>query len=58
MQSAAPTALAGTSVKPIWRNPSEMVSRNPSTSLRAARRESAGKSTVAIATEKMPWGSM
>ena len=55
---AAGTAPAGISRKAIWRMPSPNVRRKPSSSPRAASRASDGKSTVAIATENIPCGSM
>ena len=56
--STAVKTLAGISRKAIWRIPRASVSRKPSMSPRVASRESVGKSTVAIATEKIPCGSM
>ena len=38
--------------------PFAIVGRRSSYSSRAANRASVGKTTVAIATEKIPWGSM
>ena len=61
MIGSARTALitaAGTSRNVIWRSPRPIVSRKPSRSRRVARRASDGKSTVEIATENTPWGSM
>ena len=54
----AEKTLAGTSRNAIWRSPTPTMWRKPSTSPRAASRDSDGKSTVATATENMPWGSM
>ena len=56
--STAAATLAGTSRNAIWRMPMDTVERKPSMSPRAASREMAGKSTVATATENIPWGSM
>ena len=58
---SASTALitaAGTSRNAIWRSPIPTVSRKRVMSPRAAKRESDGNSTVAIATENIPCGSM
>jgi hypothetical protein len=44
--------------KPIWRMPVSTVRPNAAMSPRAANRDMVGKSTVATATEKIPWGSM
>ena len=41
----------------IWRIPLAIVARRSSWSPRAAKRARVGKSTVAIATEKIPCGS-
>ncbi len=56
--STALTTAAGMSRNAIWRSPLLTVRRNPSMSPREAKRDSDGKSTVAIATEKIPCGSM
>ncbi len=50
--------LAGTSRNAIWRRPVATVARKPSQSARVDSRESAGKRTVATATENIPCGSM
>ena len=52
------TMLAGTSRNAICRRPRPTVCRKPARSFRAARRASEGNSTVAIATENIPCGSM
>ncbi len=56
--SAIVAAADGISSSAIWRIPLPCVSRSPAMSLRATSRDSAGNSTVATATENMPWGSM
>jgi hypothetical protein len=56
--STAEATPAGTSRNTICRSPSDTVERKPSMSARAARRDIVGKSTVAIATENIPCGSM
>jgi hypothetical protein len=56
--SASVSAAAGVSSRKIWRVPVAIVARSPSRSRRAAKRLSVGNSTVATATENIPWGSM
>ena len=56
--STASVTLAGISRKAICLRPSRTVPRKPSQSARTASRDSVGNSTVAIATEKIPCGSM
>ena len=56
--STALTTAAGMSRNAIWRRPLLTVLRKPSMSPRTAKRESDGNSTVAIATENIPCGSM
>ncbi len=51
-------AAAGVSRNAIWRRPEPTSARNPGPSRAAARRDSAGNSTAATATENMPCGSM
>jgi len=48
------TTAAGMSRNAIWRSPVLTVARNPSMSPRVANRDSDGKRTVAMATEKNP----
>ena len=56
--STALTTAVGASRNAICRRPRETVSPKPRMSPRLASRESVGKSTVAIATENIPCGSM
>jgi hypothetical protein len=56
--STSVAAVAGSSSRKMSRRPLPTLSRSPSVSRRAANRLSRGKSTVAIATLNIPWGSM
>ncbi len=55
--STAKNAVNGRVTKKIWRRPSDRSSRNSFMRLPAAWRESAGKSTVPMATANIPCGS-